>query len=115
MQDGNLPQVSPNENLTTKPRQPSYSKGKSRPNDAGDGDEADAMTPHPPKEADLPPPACLTDGSNSQIPREYISKWKVTDSNVAQRTKELQYTLNLLTNVAMDELVTNPTKYERDF
>lgn len=61
------------------------------------------------------PPSCLTDGSNEQIPRDYIHQWRVTEANKEQRITEILYTLNLLKNKGMAELISNPQKYERDF
>lgn len=68
-------------------------------------------------EADLDAeePECLTDGSWDQLPKDYISKWKVTESNKAQRLKELEYTLNRLKQKGYKELVLNASKYDRDF
>ena len=114
-----LPALKPNEPLTARPAKPSYARGlkKSVDNerDVVDGEESEAHSPQAPKVPDLPPPECLTDGSNSQIPRDYIAKWRINDGNVEQRLKELKYTVNLLTNKDIDELVSSPGAYERDF
>lgn len=124
--DSKLPEIS-SDDLTARPTPPSYGMkaNNSRTYAAAisgstnavlsDGEEPDELTPQAPKEADLPLPACLTDGSNSQIPRDYIKSWKVNDGNVAQRLKELQYTVNLLVAKDIGELVRNPRAYERDF
>lgn len=68
-----------------------------------------------PDKFDWEPPACLTDGSNEPLPRDYIGQWRVTDTNKELRMKELVYTINLLKSRGMDELILNPKMYERDF
>lgn len=66
-------------------------------------------------EADLDIPECMTDGSGDPLPREYISKWKITESNIEQRFKEIEYTINMLRQRGYKELVMNSRQYDRDF
>ena len=69
------------------------------------------------KEEQMPTnlPACLSNGSNKPLPRDYIKNWKVTDSNKDQRMSELVYTLNMLRSKGMQELVIKSELYEKDF
>lgn len=119
-----LPQIDTDDNLTTKQRKPpAYSTqttghvmmtprtGATEDTD----DDEDSLSPQAPNEPDMTPPACLTDGSRQQIPRDYIKKWTVTDGNKEQRLKELDYTIDLLTSLPIDELVTKPENYTEDF
>ena len=60
-------------------------------------------------------PECITNGTGEPIPRDYISKWKVTESNKEQRLKELDYALNFLRERGYKELVLQSRQYDRDF
>ncbi|XP_067931490.1 uncharacterized protein [Watersipora subatra] len=110
-----LPQLSGDEPLTARGNEPSYTMKGSNKVELSDREGKEPLVPHAPPEKDLPPPACLTDGSNTAIPHEYISKWKVNNGNVEQRLKEVRYVIDFLTRKDMTELVINSKEYSKDF
>jgi len=77
-----LPEMSQQTNLTTKKSDPPSYAGKasigrnhsdSADKDAVDGEGADGkLAPKPPTEPEMPPPACLSDGSKAQTKRVKI-------------------------------------------
>lgn len=110
-----LPEIKPDEQLTTKTNAKSYkmADGATSSNSKDESNEPEA--PRAVKEPDLSPPACLTDKSNDLIPNEYIAKWTVSDANKTQRISELKYNLKVLKSKKMEELVTNAKIYDKSF